>query len=293
MPWRRAGPGGHAKGQSPIMGHNHPGHLLRSQSSGLPESEGRAGLGLQVPRVRMTLEPLSWAAEAGHNSEKEEVKATWGLQKGCHSIESWRILRNLSLERAGKQGLREGWGFPKVTQQAGIRRVHLCADSQGSCPSLSSQAVLPHSCSSPTLPSPLRHPFPCLCPVVRSWVEGSFLSVQGLVSGLSSCMLSGQVFSPISLSMSGAHSGQDKAGETQRGHLRFCSPSPTEACLNPETLHKVSSLNQHLIHSFSASLRCYLCNFPNLSFLFCKMGTMKPASQTEVSVEQNQCEKLL
>lgn len=73
-------------------------------------------------------------------------------------------------------------------------------------------------------------------------MEGSFLSVQGLVSGLSSCMLSGQVFSPISLSMSGAHSGQDKAGETQRGHLRFCSPSPTEACLNPETLHKVSSL---------------------------------------------------
>ena len=77
------------------------------------------------------------------------------------------------------------------------------------------------------------------------------------------------------------------------GVTRFCSPSPIEACLSPETLHKVSSLNQHLVHSFSASLRCYLCNFLNLSFLICKMGTMKPASQTEVNVEQNQCGKLL
>lgn len=135
----------------PNHGAHHPGHLLRSQSSGLPESEGRAGLGLQVPRVRMTLEPLSWAAEAGQQRERGS-KGHLGLQKGCHSIESWRILRNLSLERAGLDSEKVG-AFPK-SQQAGIRRVHLCADSQGSCPSLSSQAVLPHCCSSPTLPSP-------------------------------------------------------------------------------------------------------------------------------------------
>lgn len=74
VPWRREGPGGHTKGQSTIMGQNHPGHLLRSQSSGLPESEGRAGLGLQVPRVRMTLEPLElgsrdWAQQGGRGSK--------------------------------------------------------------------------------------------------------------------------------------------------------------------------------------------------------------------------------
>ena len=115
-------------------------------------------------------------------------------------------------------------------------------------------------------------------------------------SGYDDCQVvcsAGKVFSPISLSMSRAHPGQDKADETQQGQLRFYSPSPTEACLNPETPYKVSSLNQHLVHSFSASLRCYLCNFLNLSFLICKMGTMKPASQTKVSVVQNQCGKLL
>lgn len=53
--WRE-GTGEHAKGQSKFMGQNHPGHLLRSQRSGLPESKGRASVRPQVPRVRKQLE---------------------------------------------------------------------------------------------------------------------------------------------------------------------------------------------------------------------------------------------
>lgn len=61
----------------------------------------------------MTLEPLSWAAEAGHNSEKEEVKATRGLQKGCHSIESLRILRIEFWRELGSRDSEKVGAFPK------------------------------------------------------------------------------------------------------------------------------------------------------------------------------------
>ena len=71
--WRE-GTGEHAKGQSKFMGQNHPGHLLRSQRSGLPESKGRANVRPQVPRVRKQLEQLElssrgWALQGGRGSE--------------------------------------------------------------------------------------------------------------------------------------------------------------------------------------------------------------------------------
>lgn len=94
--------------------------MLRSKRSGLPESEGSTGLRPQVPRVRKLLEQLElrrrcWTLQVG---KRRGVEVIWEEGRVYHLVESWRVLRN-SLEKSGEQRLRDSWGFPKVTQQAG------------------------------------------------------------------------------------------------------------------------------------------------------------------------------
>lgn len=70
------------------MGQNHPGHLLRSQRSELPESEGRAGLRPQIPRVRKQLEQQElrrrcWTLQVGSGGQLgggQRVSLSWELE---------------------------------------------------------------------------------------------------------------------------------------------------------------------------------------------------------------------